>query len=116
MFGSGTTTLEKKKNKKIDDIVKIVKYLEESGLLIKGVSKTIKNEAKEQKGVFLGMLLESLGASSLGNLLMGKGAMAASQERSKTLASRANMPGRGAITAGESTVKTVQDFKCRFIL
>ena len=115
MFGSGTTTLVIA-NKKMDDIIKIVKYLEESGLLIKGVSKTIKNEAKEQKGVFLGMLLESLSASLLGNLLLGKGAMETSQERSKTLPSRANMPGRGAITAGKSTVKTVQDFKCRFIL
>ena len=73
------------------DIMKIAKYLEESGLLIKGVSKTNKNEAKEQTGVFLGMLLESLGASLLGNLLTGKGAMATSQERSKTLPSRANM-------------------------
>ena len=41
-------------------------------MLIQGVSKTIKNEAKEQKGGFLGMLLETLGASLLGNLLTGK--------------------------------------------
>ena len=45
---------------------------EESGLLIKGVSEIIKNEAKEQKGRFLGMLLGTLGASLLGNLLTGK--------------------------------------------
>ena len=54
--------------------MKKVKSLEESGLLIKGVSKTIKNEAKEQ---FLGMLFDISGASLLGNLLTGKGAVRA---------------------------------------
>ena len=62
MLRSGFTTL----------IVKLVKSLEDSGLLIKVVSETIKNEAKEQKGEFLGMLLGTLGASLLGNLLTGK--------------------------------------------
>ena len=56
----------------MDDVMKKVKSLEESGLLIKGVSKTIKNEAKEQ---FLGMLLDTSRASLLGNLLTGKGAV-----------------------------------------
>ena len=51
----------------MNDIIKIVKSLEESVLLIKGVSETIKNEAKEQKGGFLGMLLCTLGVSLLGN-------------------------------------------------
>ena len=60
-------------NEEMNDIIKIVKSFQESGLLIKGVSKTIKNEAKEQKGGFLGMLLGTLVASSLGNLLIGKG-------------------------------------------
>ena len=46
MFGSGTTTLIIS-NKEMNDIMKIVKYLEESGLLIKGIAQTIKNEAKE---------------------------------------------------------------------
>ena len=50
----------------------IVKSLEESGLLIKDVSETIKNEGKEQKGGFLGMLLCTLGATLLGNLLTNK--------------------------------------------
>ena len=54
------------------DIMKIFKSLEESGLLIKIVSETIKNEAKEQKGRILGMLLGTLGASLLGNLLTGQ--------------------------------------------
>ena len=57
----------------MNDIMKIVKSLEESGLLIKGVSTSIKNEAREQKGEFLGMLLGTLGTSLLGNLLTGKG-------------------------------------------
>ena len=47
----------------MDDIIKIVKYLEESDLLIKSVSEAIKNEAKEQKGILLSMLLGTLGAS-----------------------------------------------------
>ena len=55
------------------NIMKIIKSLEESGLLIKCVSKTIKNEAKEQKVEFLGMLLGTLGASLLENRLAGKG-------------------------------------------
>ena len=57
-------------NEEINDIIKIVKSLEESGLLIKGVS-----EVKEQRGGFLGILLDTLGASLLGNLLTGKGTM-----------------------------------------
>ena len=51
----------------------IVKSLEDSGLLINGISETIKNEAKERKGGFLRMLLPTLGASLLGNLLIVKG-------------------------------------------
>ena len=54
------------------DILKMVKSLEDSGLLLEGVSERIKNEAKEQKGGFLSMLLGILGASLLGNMLAGK--------------------------------------------
>ena len=54
------------------DLTKIVKSLEDSGLLLKGVSETIQNEAKEQKGGFLSMLLGTLGASLLENILAGK--------------------------------------------
>ena len=68
MFGSGLTTLTIS-NEEINDIMKIVKSLKESGLLITGVSKTIKNKAKERKGGFLGILLGPLGAILLGNLL-----------------------------------------------
>ena len=61
------------------DIVKIIKSLEDSGLLLEGVSETIKNEAKEQKGGFLSMLLGTLGASLLGNMLSGKGVIRAGE-------------------------------------
>ena len=57
--------------------MKIVKSLEESGLLIKGISETIKNEAKVQKGGFLPMILGTLAASILGNALTGKGVIRA---------------------------------------
>ena len=67
MLGSGTTTLIS--NEELNYIMKIVNSHEEPGLLTKGVSETIKNEAKEQKRVFLEMLLGFLDASLLGNLL-----------------------------------------------
>ena len=54
------------------DIIEIVKSLEDSGLLLKGVNETIQNEAQEQKGGFLSMLLGTLDASLLGNILAGK--------------------------------------------
>ena len=68
-------------NDEIGDIIKIVKPLEDSGLLLKGVTETVQNEVKEQKGGFLSMLLGTLGASLLGNLLTGPGAIAKSQGR-----------------------------------
>ena len=70
MFGSGMTTLITS-NEEMDDIMKISKSLEESGLLVKAVSGTIQNEAREQIDGF--MLLGTLGVSLLGNLLTGKG-------------------------------------------
>ena len=72
MHGSGTTTLITS-NKEMNDIMKIVQAPEYSNILLEGVTKTIKNKTKEQKGGFLGMLLVSLGASLLGNLLIEKG-------------------------------------------
>ena len=56
----------------MEKIMKIVKSLEDTGLLIRGVRETIQNEAKEQKGGFLGMLLGTLGATLLENILIGK--------------------------------------------
>ena len=54
-------------------IIRIVKSLEDSGLLLKRVSKTFQNQAKEQKGGFMSMLPGTLGASLLGNILAGRG-------------------------------------------
>ena len=55
------------------DVIKLVKSLEDSSLLPEGVSETIQNEAKELRGGFLSMLLGTLGASLLGNILAGRG-------------------------------------------
>ena len=75
----------------MNDIMKIVEALENSGILLKGVTKTIENETKEQRGGFLSMLLGTLGASLLGNLLTGgKGIMRA---------------GDGIVRAGEGSKK-----------
>ena len=83
MFGSGVTTLIIL-NEEINDIIKVVKSLEESGWLIKDVSKTIKNEAEEQKGGFLKLLLGILGSSLLGNVLSGKGKVRAGEGTAAT--------------------------------
>ena len=76
IYESGTTTLVIT-NEQMNDIIKIVQPLQDSNILLKGVTKTIKNETKEQKGGFLSMLLGTLGASLLGDLstksLSGKG-------------------------------------------
>ena len=64
-------------NKEMNDITKIIQALENSNILIRGVTKTIKNETKEQQGGFLSMLLGTLGASLLGNLLARKGILRA---------------------------------------
>ena len=74
-------------NDEMDDILKIVKSLEDSGVLLKAVSETIQHEAKEQRGEFLSMLLGTLGASLLGDVL-SKG-----------------LSGRGVIRAGEGTIR-----------
>ena len=88
--GSGTTTLIIS-NKEMNVVMQIVQALEDSNILLKGVTKTIKNETKEQKGGFLSMLLGTLGASLLGNLLIGKGIVRASSRNKK---------GKGIVRAG----------------
>ena len=60
-------------NEEMNDIMKIAQALDNFNIILKGVTKTIKNETKEQKEGFLNMLLGTLGASLLGNLLIGKG-------------------------------------------
>ena len=92
MFGSSATTVISNEEM---NIMEIVKSLEESGSLIKGVSQTIKNEAKERRGGFYSMLLGALGASLLDNLLTGKGTIRAHE---------------GTIIAGEDSVRAGQDF------
>ena len=74
----------------MEDFIKIVKSLEDSGLLLKGVTESVQNEVKEQKGGFLSMLLGTLGTSLLGNLLTWKGV---------------NKKGKGIHTAGEGIVR-----------
>ena len=79
----------------MNDIMKMVQTLEDFNILLRGVTKTIKNETKEQKGWFLSMLLNTLGASLLGNILAGKGIIRASsgnkKEKRKSY-SRNNLP------------------------
>ena len=65
------------------DIMKILQALEDSNILLKGVTKTNKNETKEQKGGFLSMLFDTLGASLLGDLLTGKGIVRAGSGNKK---------------------------------
>ena len=67
IHGSGITTLIIS-NEEMNDVMKIVQALEDSNIVLKGVTETIKNETKEQKGGFLSTLLGTLGASLLGNL------------------------------------------------
>ena len=73
MLGSGNNTTLIISNKDMDDLIKIVKYLEDSGLILKGITESVQNEIKEQKGGFLSKLLGILGASLLENLLTDKG-------------------------------------------
>ena len=104
ILGSGNMTTLIISNDEIHDIIKIVKSLEDSGLLLKRVAETVQNEVKEQKGEFLSMLLGTIGASLLGNLLIGKGATATSQERvihraGKGKGKRINRAGEGVLRA-----------------
>ena len=69
----------------MNDVMKNVQALEDSNILLKGVNKIIKNETKEQKGGFLSMLLGTLGASLLGNLLTGKGIVTAGTGNKKKM-------------------------------
>ena len=83
----------------MNDIMKTVEALEDSNILLEGVTETIKNESKEQKGGFLSMLLGTLGANLLGNLLSGKGIARASSGRSSSSALQ-NKRGKGIVRAG----------------
>ena len=97
--GSGVKLIIEQED--MNDIIKIIKALENSGILLKGVSKTIENETKEQRRGFLSMLLGTLGASLLGNLLTGEKGIVRAGEGS--IESRAK--GEGIVTAGEGSKK-----------
>ena len=88
----------------MNDIRKIVQAIEYSNILLKGVTETIKNEIKEQKGGFLSMLLGTLGASLLGKLLTGKGIVRASSVRPFSSASQ-NKKGKEIVRAGTGNKK-----------
>ena len=90
--GSGTTTLVISGEQMIDTM-KIVQASENSGILLKGVTKTIKNETKEDKGGFLSMLLGTLGASWLGYLLTR------------------NLSEKGTVREGEGTIRAGEGIK-----
>ena len=90
VLGSGNNTTPIISNKDMDDLIKIVKSLEESSLLLKGITESVQNEIKKQKGGFLSMLLGTIGASLLGNFLTGKGV---------------NKKGKGIHRAGEGIVR-----------
>ena len=90
ILGSGNNATLIISNNDIEDLIKIVRSLEDSGLLLNGVTETVQNEIKEQKGWFLSMLLGTLGASLLRNLLTGKAI---------------NKKGKGTIRAGEGVIR-----------
>ena len=81
----------------MNDIMKIVQALEDSNILLKGETKTIKNERKEQKGEFLSMLSRTLGASLLGDLLTK------------------NLSGKGTVRAGEGFLRAGEGNKKKSI-
>ena len=82
----------------MNDIMKIAQALEDSDILLKGVTRTIKNETKEQKGGFVSMLLGTIGASLLGNLLTGK---------------RTVRAGERTTTAGYGTIRAEEGIKTK---
>ena len=86
-FGSGGHATLIISNDDIQDLLKIVKSLEDSGILLDGITETVKNEVREQKGGFFSMLLGTLGASLLGYLLTKK------------------LSGRGVVRAREGTIR-----------
>ena len=91
-------------NNGMEDIIKIVKSLEGSGLLLEGVTATVQNEVKEEKGGFLGMLLCTLGASLLGNILSGREINRAGE------GAIAKRQGRGIVRAGYRNKNSKTDF------
>ena len=107
IHGSGIKLIIEEED--MQDIIKIIKELENSDIFLKGVSKTIENEIKEQRGGFLSMLLGTLGASLLGNLLTGKGIIIVGEGN---VVSRAKAD--GIVRAGEGSKKKQLKFAITF--
>ena len=110
MLGSRNATTLIISNDEIGDIIKIVTSLEDPDLLLKGVTKTFQNEIKEQKGGFLSILLGTLDANLLRNILTGKRTIAKSQGRGiyragKRTGAIATSQGRGINRAGEGIAR-----------
>ena len=93
ILGSGNHTTLIISNDDMQDLLKRIKSLEDSGILLDGITETVKNEVKEQKGGFLSMVLGTLGTSLLGDLLTK------------------NLSGRAVIRAGEGTIRAEQILK-----
>ena len=106
MLGSGNNTTLIILNKDIGYLIKTVKSVEDSGLLLKGVIESVQNEIKEQKGGFLSMLLATLGASLLADLLTGKGV----NKKDKGI----HRAGEGVVRAGEGILKAGKGNKMGF--
>ena len=104
ILGSGNTATLIISNNEMEDIIKIVKSLEDSGLLLKGVTETVQNEVKEQKGGFLSVLLGTLGTSLLRNILAGKGINRAGKGQGINRASL------GTVRAGYGSSSSKMDF------
>ena len=107
IHGSGIKLIIEEED--MQDIIKIIKELENSDIFLKGVSKTIENEIKEQRGGFLSMLLGTLGASLLGNLLTGKGIIIVGEGN---VVSRAKAD--GIVRAGKGSKKKQLKFAITF--
>ena len=93
-------------NDEMKDIIKIVKSLEDSGLLLKGVTETVQNDVKDQKEGFLSMFLGTLGASLLGNILTSRGVNSAGKGRRRGI----NRAGEGVLRAGYGSRSSKMDF------
>ena len=92
-------------NNEMKDTIKIATSLEDYGLFLKGVTETVKNEVKEQKGGFISMLLRTIGASLLGNIFTGQGEIVKRQGRGIDRVGK----GRGINRAGEENVRAGYD-------
>ena len=102
MLGSGTNTTLIISNDDLNDIMQIIQALEDSGILLKGVTRSVATQTKEQKGGFLSMLLGTLGASSIGNLSSGRGL-----GEQKTQAKGMLRAGEGMLCACEGVKKKI---------